>query len=181
MSLVNGSAPQNWAMLFLTMSSGTIMRCKISALDAKCTASYSPFVPFEEAVFVPAGVTTAVAPAPGPPTSKAQEGSCCGRTTPGRLGDQRSWRSAIGRGAGRGPLVSAPQRPCQPWRWHDSENPRIVGLSARRGPQSADVPVGRPLLRHSTLFGCRFISSARLRRGSAPPLRMRPRDLGANE
>ena len=58
------------------------MRCKISALDAKCTASYSPFVPFEEAVFVPAGVTTAVAPAPGPPTSKAQEGSCCGRTTP---------------------------------------------------------------------------------------------------
>ena len=53
LSLVHGSSPHDWTMLFLAVSSGAIRRCRISALDAQGPDSSTPFVPFEEAVFVP--------------------------------------------------------------------------------------------------------------------------------
>ena len=52
-SLVHGSSPHDWTMLFLAVSSGAIRRCRISALDAQGPDSSAPFVPFEEAVFLP--------------------------------------------------------------------------------------------------------------------------------
>ena len=53
LSLVHGSSLHDWETLLLAASSGAISKCRISALDAQSTASCSPFVPFEEAVFVP--------------------------------------------------------------------------------------------------------------------------------
>ena len=53
-SLVHGSSPHNWESLLLAASSGAISRCRISAPDAQGFSSCcAPFVPFEEAVFVP--------------------------------------------------------------------------------------------------------------------------------